>query len=76
MNSDFAHQQSAAFASRLKSECGGDVECQVRRAYKVALARAPRLVESQMARDFFAQGGLLEDFALALMNRNEFVYIP
>lgn len=76
MNSDFAHQQSLAFARRLKAECGGGADCQVRRAYKLALARAPRPVELQMARDFFAQGGLLEDFALALMNRNEFVYIP
>jgi hypothetical protein len=29
-----------------------------------------------MAREFFVGGGLLEDFALALVNRNEFVYIP
>jgi hypothetical protein len=77
MNSDFAHQQSKRFAERLTRECGTDNrDCQVRRAYKLALARQPRTVESGMARDFFAQGGQLEDFALALVNRNEFVYIP
>lgn len=76
LNSDFANEQAIAFAGRLKAECGDDADCRVRRAYKLTLARAPRPVESQMAREFFAQGGLLEDYALALLNRNEFVYIP
>lgn len=76
MNSDFAADQSKAFADRLTRECSADRDCQVRRAYKLTLARAPRPAETQMARSFFAQGGLLEDFALALLNRNEFVYIP
>ncbi|MBL8223418.1 MAG: hypothetical protein JNL62_29570, partial [Bryobacterales bacterium] len=63
-------------ATRLETECGEDADCRVRRAYKHTLARAPRPVELQMARTFFAEGGRLEDFALALLNRNEFVYIP
>jgi hypothetical protein len=29
-----------------------------------------------MAEDFFGKGGLLADFCLALLNRNEFVYVP
>ncbi|MCC6367259.1 MAG: DUF1549 domain-containing protein [Bryobacterales bacterium] len=77
MNSTFAHQQSERFAERLRRECGADNRnCQVRRAYKLALARAPKPVEVRMAREFFSQHGPLEDFALALLNRNEFVYIP
>ncbi|MDX1983431.1 MAG: DUF1549 and DUF1553 domain-containing protein [Bryobacteraceae bacterium] len=76
MNSDFAQQQSKAFAQRLERECGGDGECRVRRAYRLALARAPKPAELQMAREFFSSQGTLEDFSLALLNRNEFVYIP
>ncbi|MBL8223674.1 MAG: hypothetical protein JNL62_30860, partial [Bryobacterales bacterium] len=37
---------------------------------------APRANEVAMAKDFLAQGGLVEDFCLALLNRNEFVYVP
>ena len=75
MNSDFMHEQSEAFAARLARELHGRPE-QVRRAYKLALARAPKPVETAMARQFFARGGSLADFCLALVNRNEFVYIP
>ncbi|MBI3693805.1 MAG: DUF1549 domain-containing protein [Acidobacteria bacterium] len=77
MNSDFMQEQSQALGARLERECGrGDRGCQVRRAYKLALARAPRPAETGMAQNFFARGGLLPDFCLALLNRNEFVYIP
>ena len=81
MNSDFMQEQSNALAVRLERECPQtDLSearpCQVRRAFKVALARAPRPAEAAMAHRFFAKGGLLPDFCLALLNRNEFVYIP
>jgi hypothetical protein len=29
-----------------------------------------------MAEQFFGDGGMLADFCLALLNRNEFVYLP
>jgi hypothetical protein len=76
MNSDFAQQQAQALAARLERECGGDGDCRVRRAYKLTLGRAPAAAESSMAREFFSGRGKLEDFTLALLNRNEFVYIP
>ena len=77
MNSDFMQEQSQALAARLERECGAsDRGCQVRRAYRLALARAPLAAETGMAQNFFARGGLLPDFCLALLNRNEFVYIP
>jgi hypothetical protein len=75
-NSDFMRAQSIAMARRLERECGGDRAFQVRRAYKVALARGPRPKEEAMAREFLESGGKLENFCLALLNRNEFVYIP
>ena len=76
MNSDFMQEQSTAFAHRLESECGADANCRIRRAYKLALARTPRPVDTSMARGFLAKGGRWEEFCLALLNRNEFVYIP
>jgi len=77
MNSDFMHEQSALFAKRLERECGAaDAGCQVRRAYKLTLARSPKPAEVTMARGFFAQSGTLQQFCLAMLNRNEFVYIP
>ncbi|MGH9671601.1 MAG: DUF1553 domain-containing protein, partial [Bryobacteraceae bacterium] len=76
MNSDLMQQQSRHFAARLARECGESEDCRLRRAYKLALARAPRPAESSMAKEFFAQGGSLAEFCLALLNRHEFVYIP
>jgi hypothetical protein len=76
LNSDFMAGQAAAFAGRLESVCGADAVCQVRQAYRSALAREPRPEETAMAREFFAGQGRLSDFCLALLNRNEFVYIP
>lgn len=76
MNSGFMAEQSRALAVRLERECGRDEGCRLRRAYKLALARAPRAPETRMARGFFRQGGRLEDFCLALLNRNEFIYVP
>jgi hypothetical protein len=75
-NSDFMRAQSIAMAKRLERECAQDADFQVRRAYKLALARGPKPAEEAMARQFFRSGGKLEDFCLALLNRNEFVYIP
>lgn len=63
-------------AGRLASECGSDAACRVRRAYLLALAREPEPAELEEAKAFAAAGGPWEDFALAMLNRNEFVYVP
>jgi hypothetical protein len=76
MNSDFMAEQSNAMAARLEKQCGSDRACAVRAAYRSALAREPGAGEAAMARDFFATGAPLSDFCLALLNRNEFVYLP
>jgi len=75
-NSDFMREESNRFAARLARECGRDSGFQLRRAYKLALARAPKPVEMKFGRQFLAAGGNLADFCLALFNRNEFVYAP
>ncbi len=77
MNSQMMQEQAEIFAKRLERECGqAGRDCQVRRAYKLALARRPRAAEATMAREFFVRGGPLADFCLALLNRNEFAYVP
>ena len=76
MNSDFMTAEAKAFASRLARECGTDKACQIRRAYKVTLGRVPTVAEVKLANDFFSNQGKVDEFALALLNRNEFVYIP
>jgi hypothetical protein len=76
MNSSFMAEQSAMFAARLERECSNKRDCEVRLAYKLALARPPRPAEAAMARDFFKGSGSLQQFCLAMLNRNEFVYIP
>jgi len=76
MNSAFAQDRAKAFASRLVTECGPNQACQLKSAYSLAVARAPKPIEVTQAQKFFTQGGKLEEFCLALMNRNEFVYLP
>jgi hypothetical protein len=76
MNGSFMREQAGVFAARLQAECGANLSCRVERAYRLALARAPRETETAMAQKFFEGGGVLEDFCLAMLNRNEFVYVP
>ncbi|MDX2182145.1 MAG: DUF1549 and DUF1553 domain-containing protein [Bryobacteraceae bacterium] len=70
LNSDFMTRAADTLAAKL-----GKAD-PVRDAYRLTLARDPRPVERTMARDFFAKGGTLADFSLALLNRHEFVYVP
>jgi hypothetical protein len=76
MNSDFMQEQSTMFADRLKRECAGGQDCEIRRAYKLTLSRGVKPAEMTMARNFFANSGSLQQFCLAMLNRNEFVYVP
>jgi len=76
-NSDFMQEQSQAFAARLRTECKNENQaCQVKTAWKLALARTPTAAEQKLAKKFFTGGGNLVDMCLALLNRNEFVYVP
>jgi hypothetical protein len=67
LNSDFMAEQSAALATRAGT---------VARAYRLALSRPPSPAEAGQAVAFLAAGGTLAEFCLAVLNRNEFVYIP
>ena len=77
LNSDFMQEQSHAFADRLLQECKKDNRaCEVKSAWHLALGREPSPAEQKLAKKLFAQGGNLVDMCLALLNRNEFVYVP
>jgi len=77
LNSEFMQEQSRAFAQRLVRECRNDSRaCEIKAAWKLALARTPSPGEKRLVGKFFAGGGNLQDMCLALLNRNEFVYVP
>ena len=40
------------------------------------LSRPPSPAERNLAKKFFSDGGSLAEMCLALLNRNEFVYVP
>ena len=78
LNSDFIVDQSQALAERIRTSCAGEGRrCQVERAFEFTLARPPTPEEAALARKFLKSGPTaLDDFSLALLNRNEFVYRP
>jgi hypothetical protein len=89
MNGPFMQEQSLALARRLIAECGASAEQRIERAYRLTLGRRPRPEELRQAHDFLSsqshlasgppaaqQLAALADFCLALLNRNEFVYVP
>ncbi len=76
-NSDFMQQQWHAFAARLAKECRKENHsCEVKLAWNLALGRAPNRAEQELAKKFFTRGGTVAEMCLALLNRNEFVYVP
>ena len=74
-NSSFMQEVSHSFAARLEKSCGKDRDCAIDTAWRLALQRAPRKPEIQLAKKFLSSG-TLPDFCLAFFNRNEFVYVP
>jgi len=84
LNGDFAHQQAAALAKRIKSEAPGNLEGQIQRALRLALARSadPRevdrgltLIKSLQTEHGLSADKSLELFCLTVLNLNELVYL-
>lgn len=76
-NSGFMEEQSQAFAKRLQRECKGpNRNCEIGTAWRLALSRPPNAAETKLAHSFLSKGGKAADLCLALLNRNEFVYVP
>jgi hypothetical protein len=75
LNSRFALEQSAAFAKRLQTECGDDPAQQVKTAYHLALGRAVEPEELRDAEEVVRRDGA-EAFCRAILNSNEFLFMP
>ncbi|MBM3784417.1 MAG: DUF1549 domain-containing protein [Acidobacteria bacterium] len=76
LNSPFMQEQSVLLAERARKACSS-LDCQVNAAFSFTLQRKPTKQERQLAGEFLkTRKQPLEDFAKALLNRHEFVYIP
>lgn len=75
MNSEFIRHEAQRFAARIQSKCGAE-SCRVEEAYSLALGRPAREAERKMAHEYLRSGGDWVGFAQAMLNRNEFVYVP
>ena len=75
LNSGFAMQQAELFAKRLEKEAGPSVSRQIERAYELAFGRPPSPAERETGREFINAVGL-QQFTRAVINANEFVFIP
>ncbi len=74
LNGTLANDLAQAFAKRLEKECGSDHDKVIDRAFRLALGRAPTAKELQGSSAFLREQPLSE-FALALFNLNEFMYV-
>jgi hypothetical protein len=76
LNDPFVVDQSERFAERVKGEIGsGGLSAQVKRAFWLALGRAPTEVEQSAALKVARSHGL-PVLCRALFNTNEFVHVP
>jgi len=84
LNGDFAHQQAAALAARLKREAPGDTTAQVRRALRLALAgpvdsrkldHGLKLINALQEKHGENSDQAIEHFCLMVLNLNEFIYL-
>ncbi|MBV11772.1 PSD1 and planctomycete cytochrome C domain-containing protein [Rubinisphaera sp.] len=74
LNSPFLMQQAEFFAERLQQEAEQPRD-QIVRAWRLCFQRTPTAAEVNESAAFIQQEGLLQ-FARAMLNTNEFVFIP
>jgi hypothetical protein len=75
LNSAFVMQQANLFAKRLEKDAGEDPANQVQRAFELCFNRPATVAELKDAATFIKTEGL-KQFARAMYNANEFVFIP
>ncbi|HSI36689.1 MAG: DUF1553 domain-containing protein, partial [Phycisphaerae bacterium] len=84
LNSDMINDEARALAARLKKQAGDDPRKQVEMALRLALSRTPEEQEISRGVDFIARlqakhkaspETALNQFALLVLNLNEFVYV-
>jgi len=74
-NSRFVMQQADLLAKRLAKEAGADAAVQAKRAFTLCFNRPPTEVEINSSAEFIQNEGLSQ-FTRAMLNANEFVFIP
>ncbi|MCE9529075.1 MAG: DUF1553 domain-containing protein, partial [Planctomycetales bacterium] len=75
LNGRLSNDLAQAFAQRLMQESGGNHEQLVDRAFWLTAGREPTPRERDLSLDFLREDSLPE-FALAMFNLNEFLYVP
>ena len=75
LNGDLSNNIAESFASRLAHTAGDDPSRIVEMAFQTALGRMPSISERQRSLEFLRDQSLRE-FALAIFNLNEFLYVP
>jgi len=82
LNDPLILRQAALFAQRVEREAGADPAQQAERAYRLAFGRSPTASERTLAVQFLKNrksppdSTPLADFCHAVVNLNEFVYVP
>jgi len=74
LNGEMSNRLAKSFAARLIREAGPGAAKQVDLAYRLATSRLPSVAEKQTALAFLKTQPL-EEFALAILNLNVFVYV-
>jgi hypothetical protein len=74
LNDVFVEHSAGKFAERLAREAPDSQSAQVRRAFALALARAPTNEEAAFGERFVAEHNLAQ-FCLVLFNTNEFMFV-
>lgn len=75
LNSRFTLDRSAALGARVRREIGPDILKQIDRVYQLALGRLPDANEGSDAKSVTASHGI-ETLCRALLNTNEFLFLP
>ena len=75
MNSDFVMQQSKLIAERANEHAQGDAENAIARCFELILGRQPTSLESQACTQVASKDNL-ESVCRALINSNEFAFLP
>lgn len=75
LNSAFVMQQAGLLAKRLEKEAGPSRAAQAARAFELCFSRTATADETQDAAAFIEAEGLVQ-FCRAMLNANEFVFVP
>ena len=74
-NSPFMLQQAQLLANRLHHDCGDKLHKQITRAFWLCYGREPSTAELSDSTNFIASEGIAA-FCRAMLNSNEFVFLP